>query len=145
MELGESQLKAITSLKYFLNSTVPAISLVGFAGTGKTTVVRYFLDFLDSIKKPYVLCAPTHKAKIVLENATEREGITIHKLLSLSPNVELFEMDLRDLKFLMGFVSLFPQNGVIICDEASMVNDELYTLILNNAKNFNTKVVFVGE
>lgn len=145
MELGESQLKAITSLKYFLNSTMPAISLVGFAGTGKTTVVRYFLDFLDSIRKPYVLCAPTHKAKIVLENATEREGITIHKLLSLSPNVELFEMDLRDLKFLMGFVSLFPKDGVIICDEASMVNDELYTLILNNAKNFNTKVVFVGD
>ena len=37
MELGESQVKAITSLKYFLNSTMPAISLVGFAGTGKTT------------------------------------------------------------------------------------------------------------
>lgn len=145
MILGEDQLNALTSLKYFLNSSNPAISLIGYAGTGKTTVIKYFLEFLDSIKKPYVLCAPTHKAKIVLENATDREGMTLHKLLSLSPNVEIFDLDLRDLKFLMGFVSLYPQNGVIICDEASMVNDDLYDLILKNAKTFNTKILFVGD
>ena len=70
MILGEDQLNALTSLKYFLNSSNPAISLIGYAGTGKTTVIKYFLEFLDNIKKPYVLCAPTHKAKIVLENMT---------------------------------------------------------------------------
>lgn len=145
MELGEDQIKALTSLKYFLNSTEPAISLVGYAGTGKTTIIKYFLDFLDSVKKPYILCAPTHKAKIVLENATNREGITVHKLLSLSPNVEIFDLDLRDLKFLMGFISLYPVNGVVICDEASMINDDIYTLLVDNAKNYGSKIVFVGD
>ena len=45
MILGEDQLNALTSLKYFLNSSNPAISLIGYAGTGKTTVIKYFLEF----------------------------------------------------------------------------------------------------
>lgn len=146
--LGEDQLKAIESIKLFLESDEIAISISGFAGTGKSTITLEIINILKKYipRKDYVLCAPTHKAKVVLERFSGEEGITLHKLLSLAPNIELLNLDFRDLKFYMGKnAPLFPIKGIVICDEASMVNDVLFDELIRMCSLYNSKIIFVGD
>ena len=34
---------------------------------------------------------------------------------------------------------------VVICDESSMINDDLFDLLLEKVKEFRSKVIFVGD
>ena len=144
--LGEDQKNALDKIQTFLASDEVAFSLVGFAGTGKSLIVQYIVDILENRRTQYVLCAPTHKAKVVLERFTEREGVTLHKLLALSPNIEIINLDLRFLQFSSKNPSdLFPTKGVVICDESSMINDDLFELLLKRAKAHKSKIIFAGD
>lgn len=144
--LGEEQIQALNSIKSFLKSKEVAISLTGFAGTGKSLVTKHIVNHLESNWTNYVLCAPTHIAKLVLEHFTEREAMTIHKLLSLSPNIEILNLDFKQLQFqTKGHSNSFPTKGVIICDEASMVNDELFDLLVDRCKLFESKLICIGD
>ena len=144
--LGEEQVKAIESIKTFVSSSETCISLSGYAGTGKSTIVLQIIEMLEKKNKPYILCAPTHKAKVVLETFTGREGCTIHKLLSLSPNIEIQDLDFRELTFQMrNKVNLIPSGGIVICDESSMINDELYEALKKETKALNSQIIFVGD
>ena len=144
--LGEDQVKAIESLKEFTKSKEIAISLCGYAGTGKSTIIKEIVKFLEKEYSNYVLCAPTHVAKLVMEFFTERQAMTVHKLLSLSPNIEILNLNFKQLEFYTrGYASLFPHNGVIICDEASMINDDLFSLLIERCKSVNSKIIFVGD
>ena len=145
-KLGEDQINAIEAIKKFLKSSEIAISISGFAGTGKSTITKEIVKYLEDIDKTYVLCAPTHIAKLVLEQFTEREAITLHKLLSMTPNIEILNLDFKDLKFFMNNrTTLFPTDGVIICDEASMVNDELFDALIIKCREYSSKLIFSGD
>lgn len=145
--LGKEQLEALISIKEFINSKDKIVyTLQGFAGTGKSTIIKEISTYLEDNTIPYVLCAPTHKAKLVLEQFTGRVGMTLHKLLGLSPNLELLELDFKDLMFRINNDSiLFPFEGVVVCDEASMVNDHLFDLLINKLTRFRCKILFVGD
>jgi len=145
-QLGGDQLLAIETVKKFLKSSDIAISISGFAGTGKSTITKEIVNYLNDEYISYVLCAPTHIAKLVLEQFTEEEGITLHKLLALTPDIEILNLDFKDLKFLTNNkISLFPAKGVVICDESSMVNDELFDLLIMKAHEYFAKIIFVGD
>jgi ATP-dependent exoDNAse (exonuclease V) alpha subunit len=147
--LSADQEQALTLLiDFILNSEKDAFTLVGNAGTGKTTVVNKLLQSLE-VKgfNDYVLCAPTHKAKFVLGRVTKREAITLHKLLKLSPKFDVMRLDLRQLSFFTTS-DVFPEvpyNGVVICDEASMINDVLFDTLIAVCKGQHTKVLFIGD
>ena len=65
-ELGEEQLQALSLIKDFIkNSKDIAFSLCGSAGTGKTTLEKEIIDYLNEEWIDYSLCAPTHKAALV--------------------------------------------------------------------------------
>lgn len=146
IKLGEEQEQGLQAMINFLDSDELAFSLVGFAGTGKTATMQHLIEYLDDFSPNYVLCAPTHKAKLVLERATQREGITLHKLLALSPNVDIINLDFRDLRFSMNRdAEHFPRGGVVICDESSMVGDDLFDVFMKRAKECNSKVIFSGD
>ena len=145
-KLGEEQLNTIDKLKNFLNNDQTAFLISGSAGTGKTTIMKVFIDYLRSINKQYCLCAPTHKATLVLKNATGEDSITLHKLLSLTPNIEILELDLNSLQFITkGKKNGIPNHGVVICDEASMISDGLFDLLCERCSNSHTKIVFLGD
>ena len=135
-----------TILKDVENSQRRVFSLQGYAGTGKSTIIKQISEYLEKLNIPYVLCAPTHKAKLVLEILTQREGMTLHKLLALSPNLEILNLDFNYLEFRANDRSMmFPTNGVIICDEGSMVSDDLFNLLLAKASKFNCKIIFSSD
>lgn len=145
--LGEEQQQALNLLVNFIHSDKKAFSLSGYAGTGKSFLVKALIEYLESTQIDYELCTPTHKAKIVLERFAKRPAITLHKLLALSPNIEILKLDLKYLKFLTRDIKLmmFPIEGVVICDESSMVNDDLFDLLIEKAKQFKSKIIFIGD
>ncbi|MGM9533229.1 AAA family ATPase [Intestinibacter sp.] len=151
LELGEEQINALNKLEEFVSGLDDCITLSGGAGTGKTSILREFIEYLDDEELPYVLAAPTHRAKLVLEALTDaKKTYTLHQLLSLSPNIEIFELDYRDLLFKVEEAfdsknSAIPYKGIVIIDEASMINDDLFDLLLKKCREFKCKVVFAGE
>lgn len=145
--LGEEQQLAIQTIINFLQSDEKVFSLMGYAGTGKSTIIKYLIDYLESTFISYVLVAPTHKAKSVLKYLTEREAVTLHYLLNLAPNIEILKLDLRDLMFVSRGSKLagIPYKGVVICDESSMVGDPLFELLLSKLEISQSKIIFVGD
>lgn len=145
IEFSEDQLLALKRMEDFVYDNEIFLTLRGYAGTGKSFIMKEFVQYLDSIDKPFILCAPTHKAKLVLEEATGYDAITVHKLLSMSPNIEIFELDYRDLKFMSKGFGQVPMNGLIIIDEASMISSSLYKLLQDVCRQLNTKILFGGD
>lgn len=145
--LGAEQQIALNLLVDFIDSEKLAFSLSGYAGTGKTFLVKALIENLESNRISYELCVPTHKAKTVLERFTSRDAMTIHRLLALSPNIEILKLDLNYLKFLTrdNKLMMFPIDGIVVCDESSMVNDDLFDLLLEKAQQFRSKIVFIGD
>ena len=117
-------------------------TLAGYAGTGKTTIIK---KVLDSYRRGVVVSAPTHKAKKVITNTTEREGQTLHKLLGLRPDVDLENFNPNNPKFNPIAIPKIADYNFVIIDEASMINKELYDLIIDKTKFYNTKVLYMGD
>lgn len=149
INFGEEQLNALSKLKSFLDGKELSITLSGSAGTGKTSLLIAYIDYLNENDIPYILAAPTHKAKLVMETFTGEQAVTIHQLLGLQPNLDILELDLKELDFLSKSSSnkpnQIPYKGVIIVDEASMVNNDLFEFIVDSATNNHSKILWVGD
>ena len=147
--LGDQQKEALELIKQFFKSNKKVFSLVGYAGTGKSTMIKQIIDYLEHEYRRYVLCAPTHKAKSIVMLNTERDAYTVHQILKLSPILDIMELDLRNVVFTQGSTTKdlaeIPTNGVLICDESSMINDYIYNLLLERCSFFNCKILFVGD
>lgn len=65
-QLYPGQQQAIDKLSDWYFSNELECTLEGYAGTGKTYILRYFLD--NIVNKSYTVTAPTHKALRVLES-----------------------------------------------------------------------------
>jgi exodeoxyribonuclease-5 len=145
--LDEEQQVALTRMIEFTKDNEPVLVLQGHAGTGKTFLLKEFIKYLDKEYIGYVLCAPTHKAKLVIEEATGCGDVnTVHSLLALSPNLNIFALDFGSLEFkCKGKQNGIPRNGIVIIDEASMINDEIYKLLLEKCSSVNAKLYFSGD
>ena len=117
-------------------------TLAGYAGTGKTSIVK---KVLDKYHRNVVVSAPTHKAKKVVINTTGKEGMTLHALCGLRPDVNLDEFNPNDPKFNPIAVPKISEYDFVVIDEASMINQELYNLLLEITKYGRIKVLFMGD
>lgn len=123
-------------------------ALKGSAGTGKTTLVS---KLLKDIKYPYrtnriCICAPTHKAKKVLQEKTKwRQSETLQALLGLKLNTEIDQFDPNSPEFEQLGERKMKDYDLVIIDESSMVNTNLYESIKDCARIYGTKVLFVGD
>lgn len=145
---NEQQVEALESMRDFLKSDERYFVLTGYAGTGKSTIVRKIVEennALGNDKKVLIGAAPTHRAKRVLKILTGRPAETIHTILGLSLNTDLETFSLTTPKFdpinppkLKGF-------DIVIIDEASMINKNLYAYIQQLMKYTKTKIIFMGD
>lgn len=142
-KLYKSQEQAINKLADWYHSKELECTLEGFAGTGKTYLLKYFIE--NVVDKSFVVTAPTHKALRVLENNVGRKGKTLHSLHGLKPNTDLANFDIERPQFdPLGEPTIKNYNLVII-DECSMINSSLFRLNRQRAKDFNTKILYVGD
>ena len=110
--------------------------LTGGPGTGKTTTINEVCNCLDKMHKKYMLCAPTGRAAKRMQESTNREAKTIHRLLEYKVfgNNGFFA---RNEKY-----QLFTD--FIIVDESSMVDVYLFNSLLKAVRE-NTSIIFVGD
>lgn len=144
--LGEEQVNAIYEFLLFLDDRNEQIMTIsGNAGVGKSMIVKLLIKHLENNNIDYLLAAPTNKASNILSQFTERDVVTLHKLLALKPTLDILLLDFRDLKYTSNAGSGIPRNGVVIIDECSMINDVLYDFIIEKATEQNSKIIFIGD
>ena len=162
MELTKQQNEVFKKIKAFMESDASVFILRGYAGTGKTTMVKVVADYITQSRDMYLM-APTGRAARVLSQKTKRMATTIHK--AIYEGTCLVSKDTKDIAE-TEFKLVFPirtskQNGknVVIVDEASMlcsrkIKHELYKFGSDNLMEdlltfirpgFGGKVIFVGD
>ena len=151
IELSQQQLNAVNTIVDFITAPYPknankdaiTCSLVGSAGVGKTTVVNKVLEKLNNRVKTMLL-APTHKAANVLATVSGKEAITLHSLLGLRPDLSLENFDARWIKYRRKFPKE-SMDSTFIIDEASMINNELFSYLLELARENRCKILFISD
>ena len=111
--------------------------LTGGPGTGKTTVVRALLDIFSSMGMKIALTAPTGRAAKRLSESTLHEAKTIHRLLEMSYEGEDEAYFARNENNLL-------DEGVIIIDEASMIDNSLMASLLKAVKP-GARIIIIGD
>ena len=111
--------------------------LTGGPGTGKTTTVKGLIYCYEMMHPDHKirLAAPTGKAAQRLAESTEMPATTIHKLLEYIPYGE--SPTVRDEKNPI-------DADFIVIDEVSMVDIELFDLLLKAVKT-GTSILLVGD
>lgn len=120
-------------------------TLDGAAGTGKTTIVKAFLQGLNLRASKVAVTAPTHKAKKVIQDATDYNSQTIQKLLGLRPDINMDDFDINKPVFNPIGEDEIQYYKYVIIDESSMLNKEAFKLIKERALKYNVKIVFLGD
>ena len=102
------------------------ITINGPAGTGKTTMTKFIINYLISNGVSGVmLAAPTHGAKRVLSKLAGMAANTIHSILKINPTT--YE---ENMLFEQKEVPDMAKCRVLICDEASMYDRKLFQIIM---------------
>lgn len=135
LSLSPDQQAALESIQDFLKSDSHVFILKGYAGTGKTTILKGIIDYLNQQKKQVQVMAPTGRAAKVLRDKTGI-GQTIHKTIYNFKELKTTEDEGDDAG--SSFHYYFPihqiqdNETILIIDEASMIsskesNHELFT------------------
>lgn len=121
LSLNADQIVAVDALQSFLNGQSGQIFLLkGYAGTGKTTLLKGVMDYLDAQKRNFMAMAPTGRAARVLGNKTGQTALTIHS--------SLFTVKMTDEGEPLYTRRPSAENGtILIVDEVSMIQSRLNT------------------
>lgn len=170
IKLTPDQTRVMSRILDFLGSQDKVFILKGYAGTGKTTLLRFLIKELDRLNHNYRLVAPTGRAAKVMANISESAGgaTTIHsmiysfsgldeeKLPQDSPAVDATG------QLLLNFEPVkikHDYSTVYIIDESSMIADieakdptqakfgsgKLLTELMEYDSNPASKLIFVGD
>lgn len=135
---NSEQEEATARILRWYNSSEYFFLLAGYAGTGKSTISKYILQqvkagserTLSGGRAPRIcVAAPTHKAKKVIEKATGYPGHTLQRLLGLAPDISVDEFDPNKPEFKQKKPAIIDEYDLIVLDEGSMTNEELFKYI----------------
>lgn len=144
-QLSQDQAKTLQAIgAWYKSKTAPFITLGGYAGTGKTTLIAYLRkalqDYEDTTKVAF--CAFTGKASRVLADRLKEHKVmrradsvsTIHSLIytaNLDEHGAVTNWQLKDKL----------EYDLIIVDEASMLDETIW----NDLLTFNVPILAVGD
>ena len=143
------QTNVLNSLADFISSNKDVFILKGYAGTGKTTLVKSVVTTLAELNIQSYLLAPTGRAAKVLSNYSQKPAFTIHKKIYRQKSSEGIQ------KFTLNFNP--SSHAVFIVDEASMLSnssteqsvfgsgivmDDLFSFVFNDKK---CKLILIGD
>ena len=135
MELTAGQKKGLEIACKRYNTNEPYTVIAGYAGTGKSTLVSFIVSSLNI--RPYDVgyIAYTGKAALVLKNKGCKNAMTAHKMLYNSTELPdgTFQHTPKE--------KLSKPYKLIVCDEASMLPQEMISLLLSHGVH----VLFLGD
>ena len=171
--LSPQQQQILDSLMAFVRQDEKRVFILkGYAGTGKTTLMRFFIKELKKLELAFRLLAPTGRAAKVLSNICGIEASTIHSMIYTFSDLNQDLSDTRDTELTVDSTGQIYLNfeavtldtaanapTIYIVDEASMVADQeennitqakfgsgkLLTELLAFDSRHESKFVFVGD
>lgn len=164
--LTDEQLEAVKLLEAFFNSNDRIFILKGYAGTGKTTILKGVVNYLKGKNISTQLMAPTGRAAKIISQKTGLEATTIHKGIYSFEELDeiktneyaldsfVYEFKLRD--------DINAHQTIFLIDEASMISNlysegEFFRFgsgyllkdLIQHSKILNStsssKIVFIGD
>lgn len=162
MELTTQQNKVFEQIKAFLISDASVFILRGYAGTGKTTMIKVVADYIEKSHQ-LVMMAPTGRAARVLGTKTGHKASTIHRAIYEKAHIvpkKIKDIAESEFKFVFPIHESEKQGDIVaIVDEASMVcsrtiEHELFVFGTDNLMedlltfvrpNSGGKIIFVGD
>lgn len=151
--LNQQQWQALQELEAFIEGNEKLHLLTGYAGTGKTTLLQALIRRLrvKGDRRRIVFSAFSNKATKVLETMAAQwelaiDCMTCCKLLGLKPDIDqetgkqIFQLDEQG-------ENRFDRYRLVIIDEASMINEEMWLLLTQAASQLHqqTQLLFVGD
>lgn len=150
--LNDQQKSALYELEKFIEDGGTEITLSGYAGTGKSTIIGIFSKWLDHRigRGNVVYTAPTHRANVITKQNNPNANVyTLSALFGFTPDtdeaMERESLDLNDLKFRAKNQMKYEPGQLIIIDEASMVQDGLYEYVQEIIAKYDGSVIYVGD
>ena len=165
--LTSRQNSLIDELEIFLADNSTCFLLKGYAGTGKTFMMKGVTDCLSANKRTFKIAAPTGRAAKVISQKTKHKAYTIHKSIYSSKDLKEFKVKDEDgtetFKFYYDLKNNEdPTNTVYIIDESSMLSNvysegeffrfgsgyllkDLIAYINFDNNDHNKKIIFIGD
>lgn len=149
----EQQAKTIVNLVNFTleDARNPVFILIGYAGTGKTTLVGEYIQAMTELKLKTFLMAPTGRAAKVLSSRAKKQVLTIHKKiyrkqtqaggiiqLVVSPNLHKHTVFIVDEASMIGEHSLSNDGGGVTRNLLSDLMEFVFS-------GEGCKLIFVGD
>lgn len=166
-QLTTDQKLLLDALVSFFESDVPLFLLKGYAGTGKTFILKGVASYLMAMGREVVMMAPTGRASQILTTKTGHPSTTIHRRLYAGETLRDTdehagnEYDAFKIFYGMGFNG-GAGNAVYIADESSMVSNvyaendimkfgsgyllsDLITYVFPDPAGSLRKIIFTGD
>lgn len=165
--LNNDQKTALSKLENFILGSNKIFILKGYAGTGKTTLIKGLIGFINETGKHVQLMAPTGRAANVIQQKTKHVASTIHSAIyNFNDLVEYKSKDTDGSETFKYYFRLkvTPDNNrnIYIIDEDSMISDvysegeffrfgsgTLLSDLMENTKiqnpTTNAKIIFIGD
>jgi len=165
--LTSGQNELLDELDKFLSDKSTCFLLKGYAGTGKTFMMKGLTDFLTETKRSFKIAAPTGRAAKVISQKTNHKAYTIHKTIYSSKDLKEFKTKNEDGTETFKFYYELkhnedPNNTIYIIDEASMLSNvysegeffrfgsgyllkDLIKYINFDNNDHNKKIIFIGD
>ena len=142
------QIDALNEMDRFMKSNETSMTLSGYAGTGKTSLMEMIAKKGQKQNRPVMFCATTNKAAAVLNDRVSKAGFkasTLNKVFGINVEVDSSKTyNARNLVNVLKDVDIMPGTTIII-DEASMINGENYKILNDIAKEHRLKIIYVGD
>lgn len=128
MKLTSQQQSAFDAIRQFISGDEQVFILRGYAGTGKTTLIRCIAEYAESVNRTSFLMAPTGRAANVLRAKVGKPSTTIHRgIYNLSEmKIQLDPEDVAKSTYKLFFpIRSLEFPPLCIIDEASMLGNNL--------------------
>lgn len=145
----KSQEVALKALMNFIEQPttkgLQTIGLSGAGGTGKTFLLKYFLEGCGIRRADIGLSTPSHKSARVLSSATGFPVATLHSDLGLRLDVDITDFDPNNPAFRPMAEPKIDNYRLYIIDEASMIPKALMTYVENLCAKNGVKLILSGD
>lgn len=143
-QFSEEQESAFMAMTQFVRSLDRQMLVNGYAGTGKTTLLNNYVNWVEDETNYNIVCtAPTNEAvRVIAKNTGRKYNKTIYSLLGL----RLDEYDDKKPVLSQAGTPKIKDYDIIVIDEASMINEDLFNMIQHQLDKFTyVKVIYMGD
>lgn len=149
--LNEKQLEIFEQITNMKLNVFSQTLLTGYSGTGKSFLVTKIIEEIIFKNKgiKIAITAPTNKAVRVLKNLSsicethnQVDFNTLHSLLGLKRVITYEGKEEYKADFAGGMITEFD---IVLVDEVSMLDNELYQVLLTSAMMNKIMLLFIGD